>query len=46
VVDWLADGAPSWPSPETDGLLDRWAGFPADPEKLFEKPPRKKGWFF
>lgn len=46
VIEWLADGAPRWPSTESDGLLDRWAGFPADPEKLFGQQEKKKGWFF
>ncbi len=43
---WLEEGAPRWPSTISDGLLDRWAGFPADPEKLFGEKEKKKGWFF
>jgi hypothetical protein len=44
--DWLASGAPRWLPPACDGLLDRWANLPPDPEILFPQAPRKKGWFF
>lgn len=46
AVDWLKAGAPRWPAVGTDGLLDRWANLPADPEKLFGQTERRRGWFF
>jgi hypothetical protein len=45
VLSWIARGAPRWPAPPVEGLIDRWAAFPAEPEKLFEKPAKKR-WFF
>lgn len=44
VLQWLAEGAPRWPEIENEGLVDRWARFPADPAKLFEGQPKKKVW--
>lgn len=42
---WLAKGAPRWPESPCDGLLDRWAAFPAEPELLFPPAKRKRSWF-
>jgi len=46
AIHWLAANAPRWPAMPGEGMLDRWSAFPADPAKLFEGPPQKKGWFF
>jgi hypothetical protein len=45
VLTWIAAGAPRWPPSPCDGMVDRWAAFPADPERLFEKDNKKRrGW--
>ncbi|MCC5877039.1 MAG: hypothetical protein JJU11_12535 [Candidatus Sumerlaeia bacterium] len=44
VLRWLAEGAPRWAAVEQEGLVDRWASFPADPSKLFEGDGKKRGW--
>lgn len=46
VVDWIAHGARRWTHGSGEGLLDRWAAFPADPEKLFPDAQRKRPWPF
>ncbi|MBI1293154.1 hypothetical protein GC173_18260 [bacterium] len=45
MYSWLAAGAPRWPASPCDGMLDRWAAFPAEPEKLFPPAKRKRLWF-
>jgi hypothetical protein len=43
--EWLAAGAPRWPEMPCDGMVDRWAHFPAEPEKLYPQSKRKRSWF-
>lgn len=46
AVTWLSRGAPRWPATPATGMLDQWASFPADPERLFaQAPAKKKSWF-
>lgn len=45
ALNWLARKAPRWPAPMSDGLVDRWAAFPPDPEALFPQT-KKRSWFF
>ncbi|CAN5464209.1 hypothetical protein BH09SUM1_BH09SUM1_31430 [soil metagenome] len=45
ALQWVANGTARWPACPCDGLLDRWAALPADPEKLFPEK-KKKNWLF
>ncbi len=48
VLGWIAEGAPRWPAVGVDGLLDRWASLPAEPEILFgeQAKGKRRSWFF
>lgn len=48
VLAWIAQKTPRWPETGCDGLLDRWANFPAEPESLFGAAAgkKKKNWLF
>jgi hypothetical protein len=45
ALHWLAQGAPRWERAGEESLVDGWAKFPAEPEKLFGKE-QKKNWPF
>ncbi len=46
LLDWVAHGARRWPAMPQGGLLDAWASFPAEPERLFGEHRRKRPWPF
>ena len=46
ALEWLSRGAPRWDAIEGEGLVDRWARFPADPALLFGEAGKRKGWSF
>ncbi len=46
LVSYIRAGAKRWPKEEAEGTLDKWASFPADPEKLGPSSKDKKWWIF
>lgn len=46
VLLWLAEEPRRLPTSEFDGLLDRWASLPSDPEMLFPHQKPRKIWRF
>ena len=45
AIAWLAAGPKPWPAAPAGGLLDQWAGLPADPEILFPTAKKRRSWF-